>query len=275
MQSSPSKKRIRMPAPIFDEHDDRRNPLLPPGAAAREDNGVVAATGKCDVAAAAAATSSTIPKPQPVFRRKPPSPMNPFSSSLVSSSGVARTKTVASAVGWWRWGRRGRFSRHKPRGSRARKGGAHDFAAASSGRSTVLLGHSYEDRDLYDTHNGSDSFEGLGFPGRSGSPQPIPPSFSENDWTPLDTSYGAAIPVGGWIPKTIRRLIECCILAALIGTLVGMVVMASIKLHSGASSAANGGGGSGGNASLFDDDMYINGTNASWYGNATDDDLVV
>lgn len=56
--------------------------------------------------------------------------------------------------------------------------------------------------------------------------------FSEADWTPPDSSYGAAIPVGGCIPKNIRRLIEWTILAGLFLGVVMFLIATSIRLHS-------------------------------------------
>lgn len=54
--------------------------------------------------------------------------------------------------------------------------------------------------------------------------------FKETEWTPQDSSYGAAIPLGGWIPKPIRRMIERTLL--LVGTvcLVYLIVTTSIKV---------------------------------------------
>lgn len=57
--------------------------------------------------------------------------------------------------------------------------------------------------------------------------------FHENDWTPPDSSYGAAIPVGGWIPKPIRRLIEFLTIGAVITAIVYFIIATSIKISHG------------------------------------------
>ena len=101
--------------------------------------------------------------------------------------------------------------------------------------------------------------------------------FDESEWTPQDTSYGAAIPVGGWIPKTIRRLIEWTLLGIVICSVAFLVISTSIKIgdsHS-SSSAVSG--------SNRDDDTYMsyhngynnnnnnNNDDAAAYSNTTDD----
>lgn len=62
--------------------------------------------------------------------------------------------------------------------------------------------------------------------------------FHESEWTPPDTSYGAAIPVGGWIPKTIRRLIEWTLIGTVICCVAFLVISTSIKI-SGSESRSN------------------------------------
>ena len=54
--------------------------------------------------------------------------------------------------------------------------------------------------------------------------------FDESEWTPPDSSYGAAIPVAGWIPKPIRRTIEGTLIALGIVALVYMVVTTSMRI---------------------------------------------
>jgi hypothetical protein len=54
--------------------------------------------------------------------------------------------------------------------------------------------------------------------------------FDESEWTPPDSSYGAAIPVAGWIPKPIRRTIEGTLIALAIVALVYMVVTTSMRV---------------------------------------------
>jgi hypothetical protein len=54
--------------------------------------------------------------------------------------------------------------------------------------------------------------------------------FDESEWTPPDSSYGAAIPVGGWIPKPIRRMIEWTLIALVAAGVVYVIVTTSIHL---------------------------------------------
>lgn len=54
--------------------------------------------------------------------------------------------------------------------------------------------------------------------------------FHDSEWTPPDSSYGAAIPIAGSIPKHIRRAIEVTLIGlALIG-LAFLIVTASIRV---------------------------------------------
>jgi hypothetical protein len=89
--------------------------------------------------------------------------------------------------------------------------------------------------------------------------------FDETEWTPPDSSYGAAIPVAGWIPKEIRRLIEWTFLAMLVGAVVYLLITISMlrghngdegensaKAYDKSSSSYSSGGGL-----YLDDDRYI------------------
>ena len=73
------------------------------------------------------------------------------------------------------------------------------------------------------------------------------------DWTPQDSSYGAALSAFGCLPKPIRKLAEAVFVILAIATLVYVVVKIgaeiSIYTHSSASS--------GGDLDLDDDDHYI------------------
>ena len=81
------------------------------------------------------------------------------------------------------------------------------------------------------------------------------------EWTPTDSAYGAAIPVFGWIPKPIRKIIEATFLFVLVLAFVVVVISASIKLQGEKKSGGGGGGSSSGSSG-----------NGSYYGN--DDDAV-
>lgn len=54
--------------------------------------------------------------------------------------------------------------------------------------------------------------------------------FDDSEWTPHDSSYGAAFPLCGWIPKRIRRLIEATMIGIVVFMLVYLVVTTSIKI---------------------------------------------
>jgi len=73
------------------------------------------------------------------------------------------------------------------------------------------------------------------------------------DWTPQDSSYGAALSAFGCLPKPIRKLTEAVFVILAIATLVYVVVKIgaeiSIYTHNSASS--------GGDLDLDDDDHYI------------------
>ena len=74
--------------------------------------------------------------------------------------------------------------------------------------------------------------------------------FSYNvEWTPQDSSYGAAIPAFGWIPQRKRKLLEVFFLLVLAALLIVAVVKTGIKFKSS---------GSGGGEETFfgDDDHY-------------------
>ena len=72
------------------------------------------------------------------------------------------------------------------------------------------------------------------------------------DWTPQDSSYGAAVPVCGWIPKRIRKLIEIIFFLLLTALIIFLVVKIGIILTSEHKSS------SGTDVDLWtDDDRYI------------------
>ena len=52
--------------------------------------------------------------------------------------------------------------------------------------------------------------------------------FDDSEWTPMDSSYGAAIPLAGWIPKRIRRTIEFTVLLGLAVLIVFLIVEKSV-----------------------------------------------
>ena len=111
--------------------------------------------------------------------------------------------------------------------------------------------------------------------------------FDPSDWTPPDSSYGAAIPVAGWIPKPIRRTIEGTLIALGIVALVYMVVTTSMRVtnersnkDSSNSSSVNSYGGDSSSDDRYyrysgglylDDDLYVT-YGQDKYHDADDDD---
>ena len=56
--------------------------------------------------------------------------------------------------------------------------------------------------------------------------------FSERDWTPQDSSYGAAFPFCGWVPKSKRQLIEKVLLGLAGFFVIYMIVNIAMLLTS-------------------------------------------
>ena len=75
---------------------------------------------------------------------------------------------------------------------------------------------------------------------------------SSIEWTPRDSSYGAAVSACGWVPKRIRRLIEAVFVILTFAILVFIVIKIGQEISSHAHSS-----GSGGDLDLDDDDHYI------------------
>jgi hypothetical protein len=82
-------------------------------------------------------------------------------------------------------------------------------------------------------------------------PKQKPPTFE--DWTPQDSSYGAAVPACGWVPKRIRKLIEIIFFLAVTALIIFLVVKIGIKLTGNEHKSS-----SGTDLDLWnDDDHYI------------------
>ncbi|VEU34092.1 unnamed protein product [Pseudo-nitzschia multistriata] len=54
--------------------------------------------------------------------------------------------------------------------------------------------------------------------------------FDESEWTPPDSSYGAACPVCGFISKRVRQMIEMTLITAMIFFLIYLLVTTSMKI---------------------------------------------
>ena len=83
-------------------------------------------------------------------------------------------------------------------------------------------------------------------------------SFKSNEWTPPDSSYGAACPVCGCVPKRVRRMIEISLLAAMaigfIYLLVSTSIYVSNERHKNATNSSNM---NSGQVALDDDAYYV------------------
>ena len=74
------------------------------------------------------------------------------------------------------------------------------------------------------------------------------------DWTPQDSSYGAAVAACGWIPKRIRKLIEMIFFLVVSALIIFLVVKLGIQLTTGHEHKSS----SGTDIDLWnDDDHYI------------------
>lgn len=96
----------------------------------------------------------------------------------------------------------------------------------------------------------------------------------EVEWTAQDSSYGAAFPCFGFVPKRIRQIIERVLIVVALILTIYMIVSMAIKLSSGISSSSSSG------SLQMDDDFYVeNGAyddenwNAYYYVNDDNDDL--
>lgn len=84
--------------------------------------------------------------------------------------------------------------------------------------------------------------------------------FADSEWTPPDSSYGAACPVCGCIPKHVRRMVEFTMIAVMVVGFVYLLITTSINLsddrnksqrHNNSTSSATS------LSSLTDDDNYL------------------
>lgn len=94
--------------------------------------------------------------------------------------------------------------------------------------------------------------------------------FRDTEWTPPDSSYGAACPVCGCVPKNVRRMVEFSMIAAMVVAFVYLLITTSIDLsdernrnrggggsNSTSTHAATSSGGGSGQSALTDDGFYI------------------
>ena len=96
--------------------------------------------------------------------------------------------------------------------------------------------------------------------------------FDESEWTPPDSSYGAACPVCGFIPKHVRQMIEMSMIAGMVFLLIYLLVTTSMKIadaHQGAD------GGMSGNVSAADRYFSANNHTGTVTNVETDDDVYV
>jgi len=118
--------------------------------------------------------------------------------------------------------------------SRAVLGGSIRFDQTFSDESTLDLPYQYVQA----------SSLGLEIPSKQVGNIPI-------EWTPQDSSYGAAVSAFGWLPKRIRKLAEAAFVVLTFAILVYLVIKIGAEISRTHSSA------SGGDLDLDDDDHYI------------------
>jgi len=111
---------------------------------------------------------------------------------------------------------------------------------------------------------------------RTKSAQDSIADFDDSEWTPPDSSYGAACPVCGFIPKHVRQMIEMSLIAAMVFLLIYLLVTTSMKI----ADAHRQEGGADGDISAAD--QYFSSNNNNRTGNSasgnnvvTDDDVYV
>jgi hypothetical protein len=69
------------------------------------------------------------------------------------------------------------------------------------------------------------------------------------EWTPQDSSYGAAVPACGWVPKRIRKLFEGIMFLIIVALLIFVIVKTGMHLKSSGSWEEN--------RYFSDDDHYV------------------
>mmetsp|Transcript_7999 Transcript_7999/g.11885 ORF Transcript_7999/g.11885 Transcript_7999/m.11885 type:complete len:157 (+) Transcript_7999:229-699(+) len=81
------------------------------------------------------------------------------------------------------------------------------------------------------------------------------------DWTPQDSSYGAACPMCGWIPKKIRKKMEAVVIFSAIFLLIVFLIAGSLRLSSESTGKRS-------NSARwdenFDDDLYADDYSTSY-----------
>ena len=152
-----------------------------------------------------------------------------FGSNRNEVSSLAKEQPVSSAVSSYI--QKEKILRKKAF-NRASLGGSVRFDQTFSYESSVTLPYRY-------------AGGGVGLPKQQDEDIPI-------DWTPADSSYGAALSAFGCLPKKVRKLAEAVFVILAIATLVYVVIKIgaeiSIYTHSSASSR--------GDLDLDDDDHY-------------------
>lgn len=106
--------------------------------------------------------------------------------------------------------------------------------------------------------------------------------FDESEWTPPDSSYGAACPVCGFVSKRVRQMIEMTLIAAMVFFLIYLVVTTSMKIadahrREGRSDGSTASGATVDNSTnvVTDDDVYVENYNSNIDGGNGDDAAVL
>lgn len=162
-------------------------------------------------------------------------PMNSPNSAKYSGlevesvSSSSSDKSWMKRIRWFRNTRKHRDSKGTPPEGTQYVGGAMESAPSIPVRTTAVreMQHAKPEREITTTFGRIASWMTAN---SSHHEDDSVGDFKESEWTPEDSSYGAACPLFGWIPKSTRRSIEFALLLLLVIGLVYLMVMLSIVI---------------------------------------------
>eukprot|EP00977_Amphora_coffeiformis_P011665 scaffold2804_cov181-Amphora_coffeaeformis.AAC.33 len=166
-----------------------------------------------------------------------------------SVSSSSSDRSWMKRIRWFRNTRRIRGSKDAPTAETHYVGGTMESAPPKSFKTTAIAQNSEQEQP----QNALSRIASWMTANSSQRDEESVIDFKESEWTPEDSSYGAACPLFGWIPKNRRRSIEYAIIFVLVIALVYLMVMLSIvitKSHREENMEENSG-------LNLDDDRYI------------------
>lgn len=95
--------------------------------------------------------------------------------------------------------------------------------------------------------------------------------FTDRDWTPEDSSYGAAFPFCGWVPKSLRQGVEKAIIALVGLFVIYLIVSIAMILKP---DNPNSSGYKTDDFYITDDDFYVTNDNVAYDDDDDDDDYL-